>query len=99
LTYGEDSDTQGSTSSLKIWKFGEERIKYEELSNSNVILAPRIIIIGEQNKSERHVSCMHFIPDASLIVLGTKKGQIIQIESKNILQSNSKPSEKPFDKK
>lgn len=46
----------------------------------------RKIIVGELGKSEKHISCMHFLPDNTLIALGTKRGHLIIYDSKNIAQ-------------
>lgn len=34
-------------------------------------------MIGELGKSEKHISSLHFMADATLITLGTKKGHIV----------------------
>lgn len=57
------------------------------------------ILIGELGKSEKHISSLHFMYDATLISLGTKKGHIIFFDSKNIAQFDPRMSDKMVDKK
>lgn len=42
---------------------------------------------------------MHFMADATLIALGTKKGHLIIFDSKNIAQFDPRMSDKMVDKK
>ena len=42
---------------------------------------------------------MHFIKDMTMIAMGTNKGHLLLFESKNILQYDSKISNKLVDKK
>lgn len=57
------------------------------------------IIVGELGRSEKHITCMHFMPDATLIALGTKRGHLIIFDSKNIAQFDPRMSDKMVDKK
>lgn len=55
--------------------------------------------MGEIGRSEKIVSCIHFLYDMTLISLGTKKGMLILMESKSILQYDPRVSDKMVDKK
>jgi hypothetical protein len=47
LTYGEDSDIHGSTSCLKIWKFVEDKMKYDELGILYTIQFQEILLLDK----------------------------------------------------
>lgn len=42
---------------------------------------------------------MHFMPDLTMIALGTKKGHLVLYDSKNIVQFEPRMSDKMVDKK
>ena len=100
ITYGEDAEDQSRSIYIKFWQINNDIKNYETMSNIMVNLAPiKRILVGRMGEAERIISCMHVLPDLSLMVLGTKRGTILVYESKNLMEKDYKMSSKMVEKK
>ena len=65
-----------------------------------MFIAPKKrILVGKLGEPERIITSIHVIPDLSLMVVGTKRGNILIYESKNLISSDYKMSSKIVEKK
>ena len=65
-----------------------------------MFIAPKKrILVVKLGEHERIITSIHVIPDLSLMVVGTKRGNILIYESKNLISSDYKMSSKIVEKK
>ena len=56
-------------------------------------------MIGRLGEPENIVSSLHLLNDCSLLAVGTRRGNLSVYESKNLLEHDSKLTNKALDKK